>query len=121
MSDGKRREWEWPILEFRRGQIAIGYPRPTSYIAPVQTKKEIADLHFIEARCRLIELAAYLDRAQRGEGADDYRNEALRAALPILLSVQPTRAKSILEALSDHGPGPATCAASQGAFGAPLP
>jgi hypothetical protein len=87
----------------------------------VQTKQETADLHFIEARCRLIELAAYLDRAQRSDGPEDYRNDALRAALPILLSGQPTRAKAILEALSDHSDEPIASAVTQGAFGAPPP
>jgi len=87
----------------------------------VQTKQETADLHFIEARCRLIELAAYLDRAQRSDGPEDYRNVALRAAVPILLSEQPTRAKAILEALSDHSAEPIPRAVTQGAFGAPPP
>ena len=87
----------------------------------MQTKQEIADLHFIEARARLIELAAYLDRAQRGEGPEDYRNAALRAALPILLSEHPQRAKAVLEALSDHRAELAASAVTQGAFGAPPP
>ena len=85
------------------------------------TRKELLDLQFIEMRHRLIDLAAFLDRIDRHEGADDFRNDALRKALPILLEDRPDRAKAILEALSDSSVEPIPCAAFQGAFGAPQP
>lgn len=84
------------------------------------SKKELLDLQFIDARHKLIDLAAFLDRIDRHEGAGDYRFEALKQALPILLSETPDRARAVLEALSDHSVEIAEKAPFQGAFGAPL-
>ena len=39
------------------------------------------DLYFLEARARLIDLAAFLDRVERAPGDADYRLAALCAAL----------------------------------------
>lgn len=83
------------------------------------TKQEILDLHFMDARCKLIELAALLDRVERHPGEADFRFAALRDALPILLSDRPDRAKAVLEALSDHSSEPAPAASIQTAYGAP--
>jgi hypothetical protein len=83
------------------------------------TKHELLDLQFIEARAKLIDLAAFLDRVERHEGPDDYRLAALKNALPILLSGQPGRAKAVLEALSDDSLEPIERAIVQGAHGAP--
>lgn len=85
------------------------------------SKKELLDLQFIDARHKLIDLAAFLDRIDRHEGEDDYRFAALKEALPILLSGQPDRARAVLEALSDHTTELAESAPFQGAFGAPQP
>lgn len=85
------------------------------------TKQEILDLHFMGARCQLIDLAAFLDRVERHPGADDFRIDAFRAALPILLSDRPDRARAVLEALSDPSTEPIPSATIQGAFGAPNP
>ncbi len=81
----------------------------------------LPDLQFIEARARLLDLAAFLDRFQRHGQADDYRLHALRAALPLLLSEDPHRVRRILESLSDRSPDPIPAATLQGAFGAPRP
>jgi hypothetical protein len=83
------------------------------------SKQEILDLQFIEARHKLLDLAAFLDRIDRHPGDDDYRIAALRKALPILLSGRPDRARAILEALSDPTTEPIPQAEFQGAFGAP--
>lgn len=83
------------------------------------TKQQILDLHFMDARCKLIDLAAFLDRVERHEGEADFRFEALQKALPILLSLQPGRAKAILDSLSDESTEPIEKATLQGAFGAP--
>ena len=83
------------------------------------TKKDILDLHFMDARCKLIDLAAFLDRVERHEGETDFRFEGLKKALPILLSDRPDRAKAVLESLSDHSTEPAERVTFQGAFGAP--
>ena len=83
------------------------------------TKKDILDLHFMDARCKLIDLAAFLDRVERHPGETDFRFDGLKKALPILLSDRPDRAKAVLESLSDHSTEPAEKASFQGAFGAP--
>lgn len=85
------------------------------------SKKDILDLHFMDARCKLIDIAAFLDRVERHAGEGDYRFEALKGALPILLSDGPDRAKAVLEVLSDHSTEPTEAATIQGAFGAPNP
>lgn len=83
------------------------------------SKKELLDLQFIDARHKLIDLAAFLDRIDRHEGEEDYRFAALKAALPLLLENRPDRARAVLEALSDHSVELAESAPFQGAFGAP--
>lgn len=85
------------------------------------SKKELLDLQFIDARHKLIEVAAFLDRIDRHPGEDDYRIEALRKALPILVENRPDRARAVLESLSDHSEALSETAPFQGAFGAPLP
>jgi hypothetical protein len=85
------------------------------------SKQEILDLQFIEARHKLLDLAAFLDRIDRHPGDDDFRMAALRETLPLLLSDRPDRARAILEAMSDPTAEPIPQAAFQGAFGAPLP
>ncbi len=85
------------------------------------SKKELLDLQFIDARHKLIDLAAFLDRIQRHPGEDDYRLAALKNALPILLSDRLDRARAVLESLSDQTEEPIPSATFQGAFGAPLP
>jgi len=84
-------------------------------------KKELLDLQFIAARGMLIDFAAFLDRVERHPGEADYRHEALKQALPILLSDRPDKARGILEALSDSSSEVIPQATFQGAFGAPLP
>jgi hypothetical protein len=84
-------------------------------------KKRIADLHFMDARCKLIDLAAFFDRMDRHTGEDDYRDQALRSALPLLLENRPDRAKAVLDFLSDSSTDMLTSAPFQGAFGAPKP
>lgn len=85
------------------------------------SKKELLDLQFIDARHKLIDVAAFLDRIERHPGEDDYRFEAMRKALPILLSDRPDRARAVLEAFSDHTMEISESAPFQGAFGAALP
>jgi hypothetical protein len=86
----------------------------------MQNKQELLDLQFIDARHKLLDLAAFLDRVDRHPGEDDFRISAMKNALPILLSGHPDRARAILNALSDQTTEPIAQAAFQGAFGAPL-
>jgi hypothetical protein len=84
------------------------------------SKKDLLDLQFIEARHKLLDLAAFLDRIDRHPGDGDYRYEAMKLALPILLECRPDRVKAILEALSDQSAELIPQASFQGAFGAPV-
>jgi hypothetical protein len=87
-------------------------------------KKELLDLQFIDARARLIDIAAFLDRLDRhegeGEGEGDIRLKYYKATLPILLEDRPDRAKAVLEAFSDHSEELTDTAPFQGATGAPV-
>ncbi len=85
------------------------------------SKKELLDLQFIDARHKLIDIAAFLDRIDRHSGGMDYRYEAMKNALPILLSDRPDRARAVLESFSDHTVEVSDSAPFQGAFGAALP
>lgn len=84
-------------------------------------KKEILDLQFIETRHKLVDLAAFLDRIDRHPGGPDYRFDAMKRAMPILLEDRPDRARAILDAFSDRSTEPIPQATFQGAFGAPVP
>ncbi len=48
---------------------------------------ELLDRHYLEVRARLLEIAATLDRIDRGDGtaAEDARMQQIRAGLQILL------------------------------------
>ena len=64
-------------------------------------RKNILDLHFLDARARLIDIAAFMDRVDRADGGDDFRYDAFRAALKALESGKPDRAGKVLLAFSD--------------------
>lgn len=85
------------------------------------SKKDLLDLQFIDARHKLIDIAAFLDRIARHPGDDDYRFAAFKAALPILLEDRPDHARAILDSFSDHSQDLPESAPFQGAFGAALP
>jgi hypothetical protein len=85
------------------------------------SKKEILDLQFIDARHKLIDIAAFLDRIERHPGDEDYRFTAMKNALPILLSDRPDRARAVLESFSDQTTQVSESAPFQGAFGAAVP
>jgi hypothetical protein len=99
--------------------LSVDRPPQTTEGFRMLSKQQILDLQFIEARHKLLDLAAFLDRIDRHQGGDDFRTDALRKALPLLLAERPDRARAILEALSDTTTEPIPQAAFQGAFGAP--
>ncbi len=84
------------------------------------TKNDILDLYFMDARHKLIDLAAYLDRVDRHEGEADFRHPAFFKALEVMREpgVQ-TRAQAVLNVLSDHSAEPVDGAVIQFAHGAP--
>jgi hypothetical protein len=82
------------------------------------TRTELLDLYFMDARSKLIDLAAFFDRVDRGTGDADFRLGALRQALKALEGAQPNRAKEVLLALSDPTAEPIAKAPGKGAVGA---
>lgn len=81
------------------------------------------DRDFMEARAKLIELAAYLDRVDRHGDGMDFRHQALIANLPILTDPGASghRAMAMLVAFSDPGSEPIAVSPGQAACGAPMP
>lgn len=82
------------------------------------TRNELLDLYFMDARAKVIDIAAFLDRVDRGAGEADFRLEALREALKELGTAQPDRAKRVLLSLSDPTTGPIEKSPGKGAVGA---
>jgi hypothetical protein len=82
------------------------------------TRQKVLDLYFMDARFRLIELAAFLDRVERAEGEADFRLDAFRKALRELDADKPERAKQVLLAFSDPTSEPTAKAPGKGAAGA---
>jgi hypothetical protein len=82
------------------------------------TRPQILDLHFLEARSKLIDIAAFLDRLDRAEGRADFRLEGFRAALRELSGPGRDRARRVLLALSDPTTEPIPAATDKGAVGA---
>ena len=82
------------------------------------TRQQVLDLYFMDARSKLIDLAAFLDRVDRAEGEPDFRLAAFRKALEELHRGDPTRAKAVLNSLSDPTTEPIGKAPGKGAVGA---
>jgi hypothetical protein len=62
------------------------------------------DRYFLDARCRILDLAAILDRIGRGQGAsatdNDPRLEKIRQAIEVLLDPSGGRAERIQQVFS---------------------
>jgi hypothetical protein len=82
------------------------------------TKQQILDLYFLDARHKLIEIAAFLDRVERADGKEDFRLKNFRTALAKLDGKKKNRAKNVLLAFSDPTIKPIAKATSKGATGA---
>ena len=82
------------------------------------TRQQVLDLYFMDARSKLIDLAAFLDRLDRAEGEPDFRLTGFRKALVELDKNQPDRAASVLLALSDPTTEPIPAATTKAACGA---
>lgn len=81
-------------------------------------RQQVLDLYFMDARCKLIELAAFLDRVDRAAGEADFRLAAFRDALRHLYQDKPGRAENVMRTLSDPTTEPVAVAAGKGAVGA---
>lgn len=95
-------------------------PTPYTAVQPriMMTRQQVLDLYFLDARCKLIELAAFLDRVERAPGPDDFRLKAFRQALRVLSRQQPRKARQVLLAFSDPTTKPIARAPGKGATGA---
>jgi len=85
------------------------------------TRQQVLDLYFLDARHKLIELAAFLDRAERATGKDDFRLQAFRTALTKLDGKKKNKAKEVLLAFSDRTTKPVAKAEAKGSIGAAKP
>ena len=84
----------------------------------MMTRQQIVDMYFLEARAKLIDIGAFLDRVQRAGGQDDFRMEAFRKALAVLSEPGPDKAKAVLLAFSDPTTEPIPAAHTKSACGA---
>jgi len=84
----------------------------------MKTSPSLVDHGFMDARSKLLDVAAFLDRVERHGQATDFRVQALRDALPLLASGEGGRVRAILESLSDPSTVPIPTATMQGAAGA---
>ena len=84
----------------------------------MMTRQQILDLYFMDARAKLIDLAAFMDRVDRASGSEDFRMGAFREALGALQSANPGRAAQVLLSLSDPSAEPIAQATTKAASGA---
>ena len=82
------------------------------------TRNELLDLYFMDARAKLIDIAAFLDRVDRGTGDADFRLPSFLEAMKALAGNEPQRAKNVLLSLSDPTTEPIAKAPGKGAAGA---
>jgi hypothetical protein len=84
----------------------------------VMNRQQLLDLYFLEARSKLIDLAAFFDRLDRAGGDVDFRLNALEQALEELRRNEGTRAERVLLSLSDPTSEPIAAATTKAACGA---
>ena len=82
------------------------------------TQQQVLDLYFLDARHRLVEIAAFLDRVERAGGKEDFRLKAFRAAVGRLNGRQSEKVKQVLLAFSDPTTRPMAKAEGKSAAGA---
>lgn len=100
---------------------AASASRPVRAWFPIifpMTRQELLDLYFLDARAKLIDLAAFLDRLERAAGPADFRLAAFETALAELGGEGPGKAARVLLAFSDPTERPLASAAGKGACGA---
>lgn len=92
--------------------------QPRGFTPSASSSQVVVDSSFVPVRAKLIEVAAFLDRVERYQVADDFRCAALREAAKLLVDGRPERAKRILEALSDPTLEPDAVSSGKAALGA---
>lgn len=81
-------------------------------------RQQLLDLYYLEARAKLIDLAAFLDRLDRAPGEPDFRLAAFNQALGQLRAETTPRAERVLTVLSDPTGEPIAAATTKAARGA---
>jgi hypothetical protein len=81
-------------------------------------RQQLLDLYFLEARSKLIDLAAFFDRLERASGEADFRLTALKRALEELRRDDSARTEHVLMTLSDPTAEPIPSATTKAACGA---
>jgi hypothetical protein len=84
----------------------------------MMTRQKVMDQYFMDARHKLIDIAAFLDRVEGAEGKEDFRMAAFRDAIKHLDDSGNDRAKDVLMAFSDPTEEPIATAPGKGACGA---
>ena len=104
-----------------KSRLSIVCISKAAYTVPViyiMTRQQVLDLYFLDARNKLIELAAFLDRVERADGKEDFRLKAFQAALEELSSDRKEKARNVLLAFSDPTSDPIPIATTKSACGA---
>ena len=81
-------------------------------------RHQLLDLYYLEARAKLIDIAAFLDRLDRAQGEADFRLAAFNQAFAELQIGKDSRTERVLEALSDPTAEPIPAATTKAACGA---
>lgn len=81
-------------------------------------RQQLLDLYFLDARAKLIDIAAFLDRLDQAQGDADFRAAAFLQALEQLRQKDSRRAERVLLALSDPTTAPIPSATTKAACGA---
>ena len=81
------------------------------------TRQQVLDLYFMDARSKLLDIAAFMDRVDRATGDEDFRMKAFREALTAL-DARKARAEKVLLTLSDPTKTPIDHATTKAATGA---
>ena len=84
----------------------------------MNNRKEILDLYFLDARSRLIDIAAFMDRVNRSEGQADFRYSQFLEALNELGGDASNQAEKVLLTFSDPTEDPIPKATTKAACGA---
>ncbi len=84
--------------------------------------QRVIDEYFLEHRGKLLDIAAFLDRIDRGVDAasagEDFRVRALHEGMRLVADGRPERARRLLEQLSDPTDEPINAAHTKSAAGA---
>lgn len=84
----------------------------------MMNRRQLLDLYYLEARAKLIDLAAFLDRLDRAEGEPDFRLAAFKQASVELQHDNVSRVERVLASLSDPTTEPIAAATTKAACGA---